>query len=186
MVWGPLRPLRGHLPLKGEDIVVLSVLPLQGEVPADLKSSGWVPRQPARSVSLDRVVRSVSVSEQSDESGTDPSLRRPPSPPVPRPDSRRAVGPEATSTEDLGGSETCEGRPLVGQDGAGPPPTASRPPPPEGRGHRRSHSPPPSGGGACEAGGGGPRRRDLGSPLLRRPWLRSPRRHTVPERPMKT
>ena len=29
---GPLRPLRGHLPLKGEDIVVLTVLPLQGEV----------------------------------------------------------------------------------------------------------------------------------------------------------
>jgi len=29
--WGPLRPLRGHLPLKGEDIVVLTVLPLKGE-----------------------------------------------------------------------------------------------------------------------------------------------------------
>jgi len=43
---------------------------------------------PPSSVSLDRVVRSVSVSEQSDESGTYPSSRRPPSPPNPRPDSR--------------------------------------------------------------------------------------------------
>ena len=32
---GPLRPLRGHLPLKGEGIAVLTVLPLQGEVPAE-------------------------------------------------------------------------------------------------------------------------------------------------------
>ena len=45
---GPLRPLRGHLPLKGEDSVVLTVLPLRGEVPAeqaegakDLKSPSW-------------------------------------------------------------------------------------------------------------------------------------------------
>jgi len=40
------------------------------------------------SISLDRVVRSVSASEQSDESGTHPSIRRPPSPSNPRPDSR--------------------------------------------------------------------------------------------------
>ena len=42
----------------------------------------------AGSVSLDRVVRCVSVSEQSDESGTNPSIPRPPSPSMPRPDSR--------------------------------------------------------------------------------------------------
>jgi len=40
------------------------------------------------SVSLDRVVRSVSASEQSDESGAYPSIRRPPSPSMPKPDSR--------------------------------------------------------------------------------------------------
>jgi len=44
-------------------------------------------RAPTSSVSLDRVVRSVSVSEQSDESGTNPSIRHPPSPSMPRPDS---------------------------------------------------------------------------------------------------
>ena len=62
--WGPLRPLRGHLPLKGED-------PVKGLQP----------------VSLDRVVRSVSVSEQSDESGIwcPASICRPPSPSIPDP-----------------------------------------------------------------------------------------------------
>ena len=38
-----------------------------------------------------RVVRSVSVSEQSDESGAYPSIRRPPSPSMPRPDSRPGI-----------------------------------------------------------------------------------------------
>ena len=32
--WAPSDP-SGHLPLKGEDIVVLGVLPPQGEVPAE-------------------------------------------------------------------------------------------------------------------------------------------------------
>ena len=31
MTRGPLRPLRGHLPLKGEDIVILVGLTVQGE-----------------------------------------------------------------------------------------------------------------------------------------------------------
>ena len=44
--------------------------------------------EPTSSVSLDRVVRSVSVSERSDEPGADPSIRRLPSPSMPRPDSR--------------------------------------------------------------------------------------------------
>jgi len=44
--------------------------------------------EPTSLVRLDRVVRSVSVSEQSDESGADPSIRRLPSPSMPRPDSR--------------------------------------------------------------------------------------------------
>jgi len=43
---------------------------------------------PTSSVSLDRVVRSVSASEQSDESGTYLAIPRPPSPSMPRPDSR--------------------------------------------------------------------------------------------------
>jgi len=43
---------------------------------------------PTSSVRLDRVVRSVSASEQSDESGTNSSIRHPPSPSNPRPDSR--------------------------------------------------------------------------------------------------
>ena len=52
------------------------------------------PRSPPgalSSVSLDRVVRSVSVSEQSDESGAYPSIRRPPSSSMPRPDSRPGI-----------------------------------------------------------------------------------------------
>ena len=92
----PLRPLRGHLPLKGEDIVVLTVLPLQG---SPTRTSAQRARErlffadgravvPTSSVRLDQVVRSVSVSEQSDESGTDLSIRRPPSLSMPRPDSR--------------------------------------------------------------------------------------------------
>gem|GEM_PF-4827561 len=47
---------------------------------------------PTCSVSLDRVVRSVSASEQSDESGSNPSIRRLPSPSIPRPDSRPGIG----------------------------------------------------------------------------------------------
>ena len=43
---------------------------------------------PTSSVRLDRVVRSVSASEQSDESGTYLAIPRPPSPSMPRPDSR--------------------------------------------------------------------------------------------------
>ena len=43
---------------------------------------------PSSSVSLDQVVRSVSASEQGDESGTNPAIPRPPSPSMPRPDSR--------------------------------------------------------------------------------------------------
>jgi len=134
---GPLRPLRGHLPLKGEDVVVFAVLGVQGAPPAASRpccamptaappmrsapgallplkgedvavlgilgvwealfrpfrgqgslQSALVPSGHTSSVSLDRVVRSVSVSEQSDESGTDPSIRRPPSPSIPIPDSR--------------------------------------------------------------------------------------------------
>ena len=68
----------GPAALKGEDMVVLTVFILQGVVPTS----------PVR---LDQVVRSVSVSEQSDESGTDLSIRRPPSPPNPRPDSRPGI-----------------------------------------------------------------------------------------------
>ena len=45
------------------------------------------PTGPTSSVRLDRVVRSMSVSEQSDESGTHPSIRHPPSPSTPKPDS---------------------------------------------------------------------------------------------------
>ena len=65
--WGPLRPLRGHLPLGGGGLWCGLVLGLGA---------------------LDRVVRSVSASEQSDESGTHPSICRPPSSSMSRPDSR--------------------------------------------------------------------------------------------------
>jgi len=91
-----------HLPLKGEDISSepspfrrrgptkpTRVLPLQG---SPTRTSAQRARErtvePTNSVSLDRVVRSVSASEQSDESGTYPAIRHPPSPSMPRPDSR--------------------------------------------------------------------------------------------------
>ena len=46
---------------------------------------------PTCSVCLDRVVRSVSASEQSDESGAYSSIRRPQGPSMPRPDSRPGI-----------------------------------------------------------------------------------------------
>jgi len=52
---------------------------------------------PTSSSSLDRVVRSVSVSEQSDESGTHPWIRRPPSSSNPRLDSRPGIRRQASN-----------------------------------------------------------------------------------------
>ena len=90
----PMRSALGVLlRLKGEDVVVLAVLGFWEALFRPLRGQGslqpaLVPREHTSSVSLDRVVRSVSASEQSDESGTYPPTRRPPSPPNPRPDSR--------------------------------------------------------------------------------------------------
>ena len=70
--------------------------------------------EPTNSVSLDRVVRSVSVSEQSDESGTNPAIRRPPSPSMPRPrqparDKAPAVEPCVPSPVGTGPAQGVQG-----------------------------------------------------------------------------
>ena len=117
---GPLRRLRRHLPLEGEDFENDDVLPIQGvsgppppALPAPPPGRGRTLRtmmastfwglqsaqvtnerktvEPTSLVRLDRVVRSVSVSEQSDESGADPSICRPPGLSMPRPDSRPGI-----------------------------------------------------------------------------------------------
>ena len=134
----------GTRPYEGQDIVVLTVLPLQGEQGA---GRGAHRRRRGGHCAAGGGGPRSSSSDSARVWAPWSSPRRVPWI-VGMPRGGRLLG-------------RCRLRSRTGRDGRGCPVSPRRlmrfgPTPLRGAGHRRSHSPPPSGGGACGAGGGGP------------------------------